>query len=256
MMYNEGELKKIVATVIAEFYEKRIKGLDEINPKNIFGNKNPYLFRATCGNDLDAVVSSILKAQVSSSDETLFGNGIFEPIAIYLTNGNKSESKGSDVAFTRNGIRHFLSVKSGTKWANSSSMAAQKKNFQEARRAYRSNNSDPLPVKCMIGSAYGRKDSSDGDVDTIAGQSYWEYISGGDTELYKKLIVIIGECSETSRDRFNASYQNAKNKMFSYFTINFCRDTGEIDWEKYIESVSSKPEKKESQSASHAKKKA
>ena len=43
------------------------------------------------------IVDSVLTAFVSSSEETIFGNCFFEPIAIAASGGNKALAEGIDI---------------------------------------------------------------------------------------------------------------------------------------------------------------
>lgn len=74
-------LEKAVADALAEFYLKRINKLDSLKLSTILRGKNPYMFCAIGIADADEFIDKILNAYVSSSEETLFGNVFFEPVA-------------------------------------------------------------------------------------------------------------------------------------------------------------------------------
>ena len=71
------------------FYSNLIAKIDELNIQKIMKRKNPYLYRAKAMQNAAEIVDSVLTAFVSSSEETIFGNCFFEPIAIAASNGNK-----------------------------------------------------------------------------------------------------------------------------------------------------------------------
>ena len=48
------------------------------------------------------IVDSVLTAFVSSSEETIFGNCFFEPIAIAASGGNKALAEGIDIMIQNN----------------------------------------------------------------------------------------------------------------------------------------------------------
>ncbi len=56
--------------------------LEKLSLKRILRRKNPYLFRALGSEIASDIVQQILQAFVSSSDETIFGDAFFEPIAL------------------------------------------------------------------------------------------------------------------------------------------------------------------------------
>ena len=79
--YNEDAIVEAIATALDNFYTNLIKKVDSLNVKAVMKRKNPYLFRAKAMNGAAQIIDAILAAFVSSSEETIFGNVFFEPIA-------------------------------------------------------------------------------------------------------------------------------------------------------------------------------
>ena len=79
--YNEEAIVKAIATALDSFYTNLIGNIDKLNIKKVMKRKNPYLFRAKAMNGAAQIIDAILAAFVSSSEETIFGNVFFEPIA-------------------------------------------------------------------------------------------------------------------------------------------------------------------------------
>ena len=102
-------------------------------------SKNPYLYRAKSMQTSAEIIDSILQAFVSSSEETIFGNCFFEPIAIAASGGNKSATRGVDIELydADSNTKYFVAVKSGTSIFNADSMKKQGENFAEAQRTLR-----------------------------------------------------------------------------------------------------------------------
>ena len=79
--YDEEAIVKAIATALDSFYTNLIGNIDKLNIKKVMKRKNPYLFRAKAMNGAAQIIDAILAAFVSSSEETIFGNVFFEPIA-------------------------------------------------------------------------------------------------------------------------------------------------------------------------------
>jgi len=55
--------------------------IQQLKLREFLSKKNPYLFRAIGTEKASEIVEDILKAFISSSDEGMFGDAFFEPIA-------------------------------------------------------------------------------------------------------------------------------------------------------------------------------
>ena len=89
--YNEAAIVEAIATALDNFYTNLIKKVDSLNVKTVMKRKNPYLFRAKAMNGAAQIIDAILAAFVSSSEETIFGNVFFEPIATAAAQGQKRQ---------------------------------------------------------------------------------------------------------------------------------------------------------------------
>ena len=95
--YNEAAIVEAIATALDNFYTNLIKKVDSLNVKTVMKRKNPYLFRAKAMNGAAQIIDAILAAFVSSSEETIFGNVFFEPIATAAAQGQKALAEGVDI---------------------------------------------------------------------------------------------------------------------------------------------------------------
>lgn len=82
--------------------------------------------------DAGEIVEEILRAHVSSSDETLFGNEFFEPLAKWVAQKanpghtvNTSDGEGADITITTDTSVMPIAVKSGVNVFNSDSKKKQ-----------------------------------------------------------------------------------------------------------------------------------
>ena len=122
---DENAVEQAIATALEQFYGSLLEKIDEIRIEDIMKRKNPYLYRAKAMQNASEIVESVLSATVSSSEETIFGNCFFEPLAIAASGGNKALAEGVDIMVhdqEQNTI-YAIAVKSGPSVFNADSNA-------------------------------------------------------------------------------------------------------------------------------------
>lgn len=235
--YNEEDVVKAIAKALETFYGTLIKKIDEIDILSIMKRKNPYLYRAKAMANASEIVENVLSAFVSSSEETIFGNCFFEPLAIAASGGNKALAEGIDIMVQDNGTNtiYAVAVKSGTAVFNSDSKKRQEQNFAAASKLAQQAKARYVPY---IGYAYGKKkDSGRGKpkmYQELAGKQFWAELTG-DEEFYLKIIRFMGELPEKYVADYKESYNRASNRLVREFSNRFCKDDGSIDWEELVE---------------------
>ena len=233
---NSKEVEIAIAIALEEFYNSLLAKIDTINIENIVKRKNPYLYRAKAMSNAAEIVESILSATVSSSEETIFGNCFFEPIAIAASGGNKALAEGIDIMVEDkdSNIIYAIAVKSGTSVFNADSKKRQEQNFNAARKLAQQAKARYEPI---IGYSYGKKRSSGRGRPTIyrelAGQDFW-YELTGDKEFYIKIIQYMGNKPEDYLEKYRESYDKACNRLIKQFTVKFCDDDGSINWDELV----------------------
>ena len=246
--YDEVEVKKAIANALEKFYSSLIAKIDGINIKDIMKSKNPYLYRAKSMQTSAEIIDSILQAFVSSSEETIFGNCFFEPLAIAASGGSKSATKGVDFELydASSNTKFFVAVKSGTSIFNSDSMKKQGENFEEAKRTLRTSGGR-IGFEAIVGYAYGTKmETGKGRAkiyEEVAGEEFWEMITG-DKDFYIKIISYMDTLPEQYIDKYKISYSRASNRLIRDFSIAFCNPDGTINWEKLVDYNSGSPRRK------------
>jgi len=154
---DPGKVEEFVNHNIVEFHHRRVLSLEGLMLEKLL-TKNPYLFRAK--NILTAadLISGLLEAFLSSSEEKLFGD-FLEDLAIFIAEmtcgGHKSTAPGVDLEFFNKGVHYVISVKSGTNWGNSSQ---QNKLEQDLRNAVRrvKQSKRGVNVQPVLGICYGK----------------------------------------------------------------------------------------------------
>lgn len=235
--YNEEEIIRAIADALESFYGSLIDKIDGLDIVKIMKRKNPYLYRAKAMENASEIVENVLGAFVTSSEETIFGNCFFEPLAIAASGGNKALAEGIDIMIhdIKDNAIYAFAVKSGPSVFNADSKKRQEQNFmaaaklaQQARARY----------EAYIGYAYGKKKESGRGKPKIyqelAGKKFWTELTGDD-EFYLKIIKYMGNLPEKYVASYKESYNKAFNRLVREFSNKFCADDGSIDWEKLVE---------------------
>lgn len=246
--YDEAAVIESISTALRIFYGRLTAKIDSIEIMQLMKSKNPYLYRAKAIASASEIVDSVLNAFISSSEETIFGNVFFEPLAIAAVGGSKSLGGGIDVEVddAKRRIKYAIAVKSGTAVFNADSRKKQEDNFSAGMKRALQANLQYVPI---IGYGYGQK-QNDGNAKKIylelAGEDFWTALTG-DAQFYKKIISYMGKQPEKYVEQFNESYARAKNRLVREFTNNFCSDDGGIDWDRLVEYNSASKDRIESE---------
>ena len=230
------DVSQYVEQNIGTFHQKRIQSLDKLKLSKVLKRKNPYLFRAKYVLTADQLIRGIVDAHISSNEEAIFGDWL-EGLAIFVIgkvySGRKSGITGIDFEFDKNKIRYIVAVKSGPNWANSRQLAEMKTSFKTAIKTLRTSNSN-LQIVAVNGCCYGCDNKPDkGDYYKFCGQTFWEFISGN-INLFTEIVEPLGFKAKEKNDDFLKSYSKMLNKFTKEFTNEYCKNNGEIDWDKLV----------------------
>jgi len=227
-------LKQSIAECLRAFYERRLDCLNGLKLKKVLKKKNPYLYRALGVSKAAEIVEEILAAFISSSDETIFGNVFFEPIARMAASGKVADAEGVDFVVESKKRYLAVAVKSGPNWGNADQHKRQSTNFDALRkRLYKiAKQFDPL-----VGQAYGQQSSEPTDNARYrrrSGQAFWEEITG-DPDFHLKLIRLMRDVPQQNRPIYRQKWGEAVNRFSLEFMQDFCHPSGAIDWEKLVQ---------------------
>lgn len=250
-MINPDILENEVGRLLDIFYKRRVASLQDLKLKKTLKRKNPYLYKSVGVVDASEIVAEILRAHVSSSDETLFGNEFFEPLAKWAATAwsnckNRSDitietshGAGVDLSITCNGsikVPAFdmpIAVKSGVNVFNSSSKKKQEDNFATLRSRLSKLKRHYDPV---VGYCYGKKmstEKSSYSFRELAGQEFWELLTE-EPDFYLRIIQVMKKKPIEHATEFKLEFDKAKNKFVKEFLDDFSLDDGGIDWDKLI----------------------
>lgn len=230
------EVCKFVNNNIVDFHQRRIYSLESLNLNKLL-KKNPYLFKAKNISTANELITNLLDAFLSSSEEKLFGD-FLEELAVFIAgktyNGHKSTAPGVDLEFFKENIHYIVSIKSGSNWGNSSQQRKLREDLASAvmrikQSSYASN------VQSVLGICYGKTRTSflHGYV-KVVGQNFW-YLISGNKDLYKELIEPIGYRAKEHNESFVIEKNRVVNRFTKLFLEKYCDDLGDINWDKLVE---------------------
>lgn len=232
-----AKITKYVEEHIEEFHNARIAKLKKLKMEDLLKSKNPYMYKAKNITTAGGMVEGLASSFMASAEESIFGNWL-EGLAIFISNavygGYKSSANGIDLEFDNGGIHYFVSIKSGPKWSNSTSLKKQKEQFVAAVRTYNTSR-QAVPTICIEGCCYGNDNRTYSDSVHLkyCGEKFWTVISG-DSTLYVDIIEPLGHEAKEKNDAYNKVYAQTINKFTGEFVAKYCDAEGSIDWEKII----------------------
>jgi hypothetical protein len=236
---SDKRLEKLVLDSLERFYERRLAKLKKLDLRHILRRKNPFLFRALGFTKASELVERLLESYIWSSDEGIFGDAFFEPIAKEVSGGVISPSEGVDIAIETETRYKAISVKSGPNIFNASQKKKQNQQFMELRSRLLKSGKQ---FDALLAACYGRvsKEPSDRYIYRIrSGQVFWEEITG-DPDFYLKLHHLMGEHPLVHRPNHQKIWAAAVNRFTVQLVQDFGFETGEIDWDKIVQFNSAK----------------
>jgi hypothetical protein len=239
-MIEQKALETEVARLLDVLYRRRLDILGGIQLDRLL-QKNPYLYRAMGISQAEEWVENLLQAFVSSSDETIFGNEFFEPLALWsakaaeFPNDKRDVTVGGgagyDVGIETESAYRAIAVKSGTNIFNAQSNSAQTTQFAALQSRLKKTGKQFLPI---IGYGYGRRGSSRGATDKIAGQKFWHLLTG-EQGFYLRVGSAIDVASAAHRAEYQDALDKKRNQLLREFMINFVDESGTIHWNAILE---------------------
>jgi hypothetical protein len=231
------KIARFVEDNIGRFHESRLRTLQSIDLRKVLTRKNPYLFRAKNVEVASELVTGVLDAYLSSSEEGIFGN-FLESLAQFVVSetfrGDKSSTAAMDIDFRRDDVRYIVSVKSGKNWGNSTQHKRLEEDFRKALKVVKQLKGSRR-VDAVLGICYGKPETTitDKGYTRIVGQHFWEFISAKET-LYTDIIEPLGVKAKEHNQHFLSERARIINIFTRQFTEDFC-DDGRINWKRLVE---------------------
>lgn len=233
---NLEYVQNYVNAHIDDFHQRRIKSLEELKLDKLLA-KNPYLFKAKNISTAGELISGLLDAFLSSSEEKLFGD-FLEDLALFVADltcgGHKSAASGIDLEFSNKDVYYIVSVKSGPNWGNSSQQSKLSQDFRDGITRIKQSRRG-INVQAVLGICYGKTRTSYlRNYIKVVGQNFW-YLISEDQNLYTDIIEPIGYRAKEHNDTFHEEKSKVTNRFTKRFIDRFCEESGKIDWKMLIE---------------------
>jgi hypothetical protein len=181
----------------------------------------------------------LLQSHLKESDETIFGDAFFEPLALLASGGIVSPTEGVDFFVETDKKYLAVAVKSGPNVFNASQKRRQNAEFNSLRSRLLKIQKEYDP---LLGHSYGRYVSGPNNKKNYrdsSGQAFWEELTG-DPDFYLKLIRLMKDEAIKYKEEFNKEWGAIINRLTLEFAKIFCSEDGHINWESLTEFVSSK----------------
>lgn len=233
-------VRNFVNNNIDDFHQRKLGSLERLSLSTLL-RKNPYLFKAKNINSAAELITGLLDAFLSSSEEKLFGD-FLEGLAVFVAeqtcNGHKSAAQGIDLEFINRNTHYIVSIKSGPNWGNSSQHRRLAQDLRDGVTRVRQSRAT-LNVQPVLGICYGKTRTSyttDGYL-KVVGQNFW-YLISENPELYTDIIEPIGYRAKEHNERFIAGRAALENKLTGQFIRDYCDLSGSIDWKRLVQANS------------------
>lgn len=231
---NTKELEKLIARCLQDFYDRRLQRLETLKLKDYLKRKNPYLYKAIGTEKASAIVEEILSAYMIASDEGIFGDAFFEPIAKIASGGTVSPSEGVDIAIETDKKYLAIAVKSGPNIFNSSQKKRQNDEFNTLRSRLLKLHKQ---FDALVGHCYGKMKTEPSKTKIYrdrSGQAFWAELTG-DPDFYLKLVKLMKDEPSKHRVVYKKVWDCAVNRFTAEFIKDFCSEDGSINWGKLVE---------------------
>src|SRR6266568_3395370 len=118
-MDQDTALQNQVNACMRRFYKRRKASLESLNLRKILKRKNPYVVRAGGVTNSRELVEALLDSHIKESDEGIFGETVFEAMALWACKdrgGRKSGADRVDIEIHTADKVKAISVKSSPNW--------------------------------------------------------------------------------------------------------------------------------------------
>lgn len=232
MSLSPDVIEKHVHTCLDDFYARRIAKLSTLKLNDALRRKNPYLFRAIGTESAAELVGHLLGAYMSSSDEGIFGDAFFEPLARLVSGAEPAVGAGVDIVLQDQTTYRAIAVKSGTSVFNAQSRKRQTQEFNSLRGRLQKLQKQ---FDAIVGYCYGRKISRQNDnmFRELAGQAFWKELTG-DSDFYLKIVTAMRNKPAEHKITFQEEWAKAVNRFTRDFINEYCSENGAINWDKLV----------------------
>jgi hypothetical protein len=231
-----------VCTGIARFYDAKMAKILSVALDDLIATLNPYECAALYGDS--RLVRWVLQGHIWGSTHTMFGQRVVQYVAQSAPDCFPIPRSGMDFFRRVSGAIEGYSMKSGIHQLNSTEWAGQESHLKDWLKK-QNTAFDGLKRLPIVAFAYGRHmdqthslGNKGGTYRVLAGQAFWEHLSG-DPDAYLKIVRLIGKEAKAFRMKFQEAYEEKENRLVREFEDRFCNGAEGLDTEKLTRAVSS-----------------
>jgi len=251
-MIDSSALDTKIEQLLGTLYLRRFVQLRSLTLTKLL-NKNPYLYRAVGIQRPDHLLDGLLTARISSSDETIFGNEFFEPLALWAAQNAKIEGRhasvgagaGQDISIESATEYFAISVKSGKNIFNSQSDKGQKAEFEQLEARMKKLKK---AFHKVVGFGYGRQAQPKipKPVMKLAGQDFWQLLTD-ESNFYVRISDAISAPAAAHKAAFEGELLKKHSELLRQFMLDYVEVDGSVRWQKVVEfnSATAKPAQKQ-----------
>ncbi|MEM2136118.1 MAG: PmeII family type II restriction endonuclease [Candidatus Jordarchaeaceae archaeon] len=231
--------RKKIERIFKQFLLKRIETVRKLGMSDL--NVNPFLIRLLSHelglNNSETIVRWLVNQRLERGTVTSFGISLQDAARVF-SEGTGVE--GADILKTKNGIHHYIQIKSGP---NTIPKDLGVRTAQLLRAAQRRNRGS----RALFGMCYGNKDQvssivkkyvqEEGGIDWISGRELWEFISD-DPQCLEEIYEIAAEVGSTFKDPKGQSLSEVFESKVQELIKEFERiygKSGSSMWKKLLE---------------------
>lgn len=232
------ELENAAYTKTKQYAKKRRDKILNFNLDSVMSRQNSFKLAMSGISTPIALVDFLLYNHLSISDSTMHGN-IMEEILTFLLEltgeGGVSKEPGIDLDLSRDGILHFIQLKSSPNWANFSQKTALNQLFGRIKERYYGKGQ---MVENILGIISGKEDMKRHDTHSeLYGKRLWEFMSGYEHVDEDVLNCMVSASANTLKD-YNRDLAVLKVNLQKEIQSRFCSVGNTLDWNKIISEFS------------------
>ena len=145
------------------YQQPLVRKIANIELSYLLKSIDPYKLRAQNMFNASDIVRSLLDLQLRPIENELLLKMCIDLAAAISKNtygGCKSEKRGIDLEFFRDGKLNIVAIKSGPNWGNASQIRRMRSDFEKAAKTIRTSNSR-IQIRAINGCCYGADNHPD-----------------------------------------------------------------------------------------------
>jgi len=228
-----------IRRIFERFLSSRARTIRRLKVEDL--SVNPFLIRLLARemglNDVGSIVRWLVNQRLERGAVTSFGIALQNAAKVF---SDSTGAEGADILKTKDGVHHYIQVKSGPNTIPKDMGVRISQLLQSARRRNRGS-------VALLGMCYGSKQQvssivrqyveEEGGIDWVTGREFWQFISG-DPCCIDEIYDIAAEVGEQFRDAQGQTLSEileAKTAELEKQFVDLYGMSGDQMWRKLLE---------------------